>query len=203
MCPLRAIDLTTATRELLAPVCRDCVWWQSRNDTPGGTDLRRAWEREAEAEAGFFGRALVEGDAVIGYLHAAAARLVPRAQCLPAGPPSSDAYVLTCSYFHDEEYLHGFQLLLIELEAALKLRRVTALEAFGLRRSRPDDRFRGYLREQNLFHPEILEGGGFRAVQVRGEVARFRLELATIVAAPRHSMVWQGQAEGAVSAQPV
>ncbi len=200
---MRAIDLNTATRDLLAPVCRDCVWWQSRDDAPAGPDLRRSWEHEAEAEAGFFGRALVEGDAVIGYMHAAAARLVPRGQCLPAGPPSPDAYVLTCSYFHDEEYLHGFQLLLMELEAALKLRRVTALEAFGLRRSRPGDRFRGYLREQNLFHPEVLEGGGFRAVQVRGGVARFRLELATIVAAPRHSMVWQRQAEGAVSVQPV
>ena len=85
--------------------------------------------------------------------------------------------MLTCSYFYDEEYLRGFQFLLQELEAALKHRRVAALEAFGLRRTRPADPFRGYLRELNLFNPEVLEGSGFRQVQVKGEVARYRLDL--------------------------
>lgn len=203
VCSVRVIDLNAATRELLAPVCRDCVWWQGRRDAPGQPDLRRSWERDAEAEAGFFGRALLEGNAVIGYMHAAAAHLVPRAHCLPAGPPSPDAYVLTCSYFHDEEYLRGFQLLLQELEASLKHRRVTALEAFGRRRSRLSDPFHGYLRELNLFHPEVLEGCGFRAVQLKGEVARFRLDLATIVEVPRHSVLWERHAEGAMAAQPV
>ena len=97
---------------------------------------RRDWEREAEAEAGFFGRALLEGDAVIGWMHVAPSRLTPRARCLPAGPPLPDAYLLTCSYFYDEEYLHGFQFLLQEIEASLKHRKVAALEAFGLRHAR-------------------------------------------------------------------
>ena len=143
---------------------------------------RLDWEREAEGEAGFFGRALLEDDAVVGWMHAAAAHLVRRAHSLPAGPPSPDAYVLTCSYFYDEEYLRGFQFLLQEIEASLKHRRVAALEAFGLRRERPADPFRGYIRELNLFHPEVLEGGGFRQVQIKGEVARYRLDLATLVA---------------------
>jgi hypothetical protein len=199
---VRAVDLTTATRDLLAPVCRDCVWWQTRPGDAPAPGSRGAWEHAAEAEAGFFGRALVDGDAVIGWMHTAAAQLVPRAHCLPAGPPSPDAYVLTCSYFYDEDYLRGFQFLLQEIEASLKHRRVAALEAFGLRRARPGDPFRGYVRGLNLFHPEVLEGSGFRQVQVKGEVARLRLDLATLVATPRFS-VTRERLEKRAAAQPV
>ena len=110
--------------------------------------------------------------------------------------------MLICSYFYDEDYLRGFQFLLQELEAALKHRRVMALEAFGLRRTRLGDPFRGYLRELNLFHPEVLEGSGFRQVQVKGEVARFRLELATIVEVPRYSVARE-RIEAEAAAQPV
>jgi hypothetical protein len=199
---VRAIDLSAGTRDLLAPACQDCVWWQTLPAATPAPDLRQAWEQEAEAEAGFFGRALLEGDAVVGWMHTAAARLLPRGRCLPAGPPSPDAYVLTCSYFYDEEYLRGFQFLLQEIEASLKHRRVAALEAFGLSRARPGDPFRGYIRELNLFHPEVLEGGGFRRVQAKGEIARFRLDLATLVEAPRHSVAWE-RVEAPAAAQPI
>jgi hypothetical protein len=188
---VRALDLTVASSDLLAPCCATCSWWLTRPGITAGPGLRREWEREAEAEAGFFGRALLEGDAVIGWMHVAAARLTPRARALPAGPPSPDAYLLTCAYFYDEEYLHGFRFLLQEIEAALKHRRVVALEAFGLRRARDDDAFRGYLRELNLFNPDVLEGGGFRQVQEKGEVARFRLDLAALIEAPRRSVAWE------------
>jgi hypothetical protein len=110
--------------------------------------------------------------------------------------------VLTCSYFYDEDYLRGFQFLLQEIEASLKHRRVAALEAFGLRRARPGDPFRGYVRGLNLFHPEVLEGSGFRQVQVKGEVARLRLDLATLVATPRFS-VTRERLEKRAAAQPV
>lgn len=200
----RALDLTATTREALAPICRECVWWQTRAGETPPADRRRAWESGCEAETGFFGRALLEGDAVIGWMHVAPSRLVPRAGCLPAGPPSSSAYLLTCSYFYDEEYLHGFQLLLQEIEASLKHRRVAALEAFALRRLGPGDPFTGYVRELNLFNPEVLEGGGFRVVQTKGDVARYRLDLSALVEAPRHSRAWERveTAPGA-AAQPV
>ncbi len=199
---MRAIDLNAASRDLLAPACAGCVWWLVRPGIEAGPGLRGEWELEAEAEAGFFGRALVDGDAVIGWMHAVAARLTPRARCLPAGPPSPDAYVLTCSYFYDEEYLRGFQFLLQELEAALKHRKVAALEAFGLRHPRGDDAFRGYLRDLNLFNPDVLEGGGFRRVQEKGGVARFRLDLAAMIETPRHSVAWE-RIKTPAAAQPV
>lgn len=155
-----------------------------------------------EAEAGFFGRALLDDAAVIGWMQVAPAGLLARARSLPAGPPSADAYVLTCSYFYDDEYLHGFQRLLQEVEASLKHRKVAALEAFGLRRARPEGAFRAYLRELNLFHPDVLEGSGFRRVRTVGEITRFRLDLAALVEAPRQSAAWK-RIEAPAGAQPV
>jgi hypothetical protein len=199
---VRAIDLNAATRDLLAPCCATCAWWLTRPGVEAGPGLRPEWEREAESEAGFFGRALLDGDAVIGWMHAAASRLMPRARCVPAGPASADAYLLSCAYFYDEEYLHGFRLLLQELEAALKLRKVAALEAFGLRHVGDDHAFRGYLTHLNLFNPDVLEGGGFRRVQEKGDVARFRLDLAALIEAPRHSAAWD-RLEAPAGTQPV
>ena len=199
---MRAIDLTAASSDLLAPCCATCVWWLARPGVDAASGLRGDWQREAEAEAGFFGRALVDGDAVIGWMHVAASRLTPRARVLPAGPPSPDAYVLTCSYFYDEEFAARVPLSAPEIEAALKHRKVAALEAFGLRRARVDDAFRGYFRELNLFNPDVLEGGGFQRVQEKGEVARFRLDLAALIEAPRRSVAWE-QVKAPAGTQPV
>lgn len=196
---MRALDLNGSTRDVLAPVCRSCTWWQAEVPCRPGEDPRRWWEDAVEAEAGLFGRALLEGGAVIGWMQAAPAALVPRARRLPAGPPSPDAWLLTCAYFYDEEFVGGFQQLLLELEAALKHRRVSALEAYGLRRTRSGDPFCGYVRAANLFHPEVLEGSGFRPLCVCGEVARYRLDLATVIAAPRHSRLLEGVEAGAAA----
>jgi hypothetical protein len=199
---VRAIDLTVATRDLLAPCCGTCTWWQTPPGASPAPGLRDTWEREAEGETGFFGRALLEDDAVVGWMHAAPPHLLPRTGFLPAGPPSADAYVLTCAYFYDEDYLRGFHFLLQEITASLKHRQARALEAFGLAKARLGDPFRGYVRELNLFHPEVLEGDGFRRVQVKGEIARFRLDLATLVASPRVTVAWE-RIEAPAGAQPV
>src|SRR5674476_1195650 len=69
---VRAIDLSASTCDLLAPACQGCVWWQTLPASTPAPDLRQAWEQEPEAEAGFFGRALLEGGAVVGWMHTAA-----------------------------------------------------------------------------------------------------------------------------------
>lgn len=188
---MRAIDLHDSTRDLMCPVCRSCTWWQTRPGEPGDNELRLTWEREVETENGFFGRALVEGDAVIGWMHVAPGGLLRRARHLPAGPPSRDAYLLACAYFYDEEYLNGFQQLLQEVEYALKHREVPALEAFAVDEVGPQDRFRGYLRELNLFNPQVLEGNGFHVVRRGPGVDRYRLDLSTLIATPRESRLWE------------
>ena len=48
----------------------------------------------------------------------------------------------------------------------------------------------------------MLEGGGFKRVQEKGEVARFRLDLAALIEAPRHSAAWE-QVTAPAGTQPV
>jgi hypothetical protein len=217
---MNVVDVTAGAVDLLPPVCRECSWWQSDRPsrrTPGwrvaaptagalapqrDAALRATWEQRVTREARLFGKALVDQMAVVGWLQAAPARFVPRASGLPAGPPSTDAWLITCAYFYDQEYLHGFQRLLNELQADLKQREVVAVEAFAVCGTALVDRFRGYLRELNLFNYETLEGSGFRPVRLAGEVALYRLELAGLVAEPRLARV-AAHAETFTAAQPV
>ncbi len=188
---MRSVDLTAADGGLLAPCCAGCAWWLTAPGAVADPGLRRRWEQKTEAEFGCFGRVLVEGDAVIGWMQVAPSHLIARARHLPAGPPSPDACLLTCAYFRDEGHLHGFRLLLQEVEAALRHRRVPALEAFGIDRAPAGASSRGYLRRLNLFNPDVLEGAGFQRVQRKGPVVRFRLDLATLVETPRHGVAWR------------
>lgn len=198
---MRAVDLDTTTRDLLPPTCSTCVWWQTPAPGEGDAPGREAWERAVESEAGMFGRALLEGADVLGWMQLAPGALVPRAAHLPAGSPSPGAVLLTCAYFYDEEFLAGFQYLLQDVVAALKQRDVEALEAYGAPDPADDVRFAGYLRSFNLFNGQVLEGSGFRRVRSRGLVSRYRLELGTLVAAPRRSRATERQTGPAT--QPV
>ena len=190
---MNCVDLNAASRDLLPPDCAVCTWWQPQ--TAGATEAasRSAWEAQVEAEAGMFGRTLLDDGAVLGWMQTAPAALARRD--LPTGPPSADSYLLACAFLYDEQFLPGFQVLLQDVVAALKLRRVVALEAYALRDPSPDDRFTGYLRELNLFNANVLEGWGFSRLRTAGHVGRYRLELQTLVAAPRRSRAAEKTAE--------
>jgi hypothetical protein len=182
---VNCVDLNAASRDLLPLDCAVCTWWQPQTAGAAQAASRPVWEAQVEAEAGMFGRALLDGAAMIGWMQATPAALARRD--LPTGPPSADSYLLACAFFYDEQFLSGFQVLLQDVVAALKLRRVVALEAYALRDPSPDDRFTGYLRELNLFNAHVLEGWGFSRLRTAGHVGRYRLELKTLVAAPRRS----------------
>jgi hypothetical protein len=185
---VNCVDLNAASRDLLPPDCAACTWWQPPAAAVAAAATaasRPAWEATVEGEAGLFGRALLDGGAVLGWMQTAPATLVRRG--LPTGPPSADSYLLACAFFYDEQFLPGFQMLLQDVVAAVKLRHVVALEAYALRDPSPDDRFTGYLRELNLFNGHVLEGCGFSRLRTAGHVGRYRLELKTLIAAPRRS----------------
>jgi hypothetical protein len=181
---VNCVDLNATSHELLPPGCAACTWWQPQAD-PEQAVSRSGWEANVEAEAGMFGRALLDGPDVLGWMQVVPAAMVRGG--LPTGAPSPDSYLLACAYFYDEQFLPGFQTLLQDVVAAVKLRRVVALEAYALRHTSRDDRFRGYLHELNLFNAHVLEGSGFSRLRARGQVGRYRLELETLVAAPRRS----------------
>ena len=197
---MNCVDLNAASRDLLPEACAACTWWQkgTADDAPPGP--RATWEAQVEAEAGMFGRALLDGADVLGWMQAAPAALVRRG--LPAGAPSPDSYLLACAFFYDEQFLAGFQMLLQDVIAAVKLRRVKALEAYALRDPAPDLRFTGYLRDLNLFNAHVLEGSGFSRVRTAGGVGRYRLDLKMLVAVSRASRAVE-QLEGAPATIPV
>jgi hypothetical protein len=122
-----------------------------------------------------FGRALLDDGELLGWMQVVPAALARSG--LPAGSPSPDSYLLACAFFYDEEFLAGFQTLLLDVIAAVKQRRVAALEAYALRRPGPDERFVGYFHELNLFNAQVLEGSGFTRLRSAGQMGRYRLEL--------------------------
>ena len=160
-------------------------------DAAGGR--REAWEREPEAEAGFFGRALLEGDAVIGWMHVAAVALSCRAPaaCRPARPRRTP----TCSPAPTSTTRNtcaASRFLLQEIEASLKHRRVAALEAFGLRRLRLGDPFRRLPpRAQPVPSRRCWRAAASGSCRSR---ATWRATASTwrpLVEAPRHSRAWE------------
>ena len=196
---MNCVDLNAASRDLLPHACAACTWWQKGAAGEAPAASRAAWEHHVESEAGMFGRALLDGADVLGGMQAAPAALVRRG--LPGGPPAPDSYLLACAFFYDEQFLAGFQMLLQDLIAAVKLRRVEALEAYALRDPASDLRFTGYLRELNLFNAHVLEGCGFSRVRAAGRVGRYRLELKALVAVSRHSRTAE-QPQGAAATIP-
>ncbi len=196
---MNCVDLNAASRDLLPEACAACTWWQKGTAGDAPPSPRASWEAQVEAEAGMFGRALLDGADVLGWMQAAPAALVRRG--LPAGAPSPDSYLLACAFFYDEQYLAGFQMLLQDVIAAVKLRRVKALEAYALRDPAPDLRFTGYLRDLNLFNAHVLEGSGFVRVRTAGRVGRYRLDLKMLVAVSRGRSAVE-QLEGAPATIP-
>ena len=132
---MNCVDLNATSRELLPPGLRvvhvvATAARRRRRRSRGPTG-----RPHVEAEAGMFGRALLDGPDVLGWMQVVPAALVRGG--LPTGAPSPDSYLLACAFFYDEQFLPGFQMLLQDVVAAVKLRRVVALEAYALRAHEP------------------------------------------------------------------
>ena len=95
----RVAGLTGATLPTAPSVCHECIWWQAR---PGRSLAKEKWIERAEDEWGAWGTVYYDdGDRLLGSMQYGPAELFPRAAELPAGPPSSDALLVTCAYLTD------------------------------------------------------------------------------------------------------
>jgi len=97
--PPRLTGLTKLTLETAPTVCHECIWWQTRGRREVDKDR---WIQKAEEDWGAWGTVYHDADGrLLGSMQYGPAALFPRAAELPAGPPSSDAVLVTCAYVVD------------------------------------------------------------------------------------------------------
>jgi hypothetical protein len=174
----RVAGLTGATLETAPSVCHECVWWQSR---ARGVDKQR-WIAKAEEEWGAWGSVYYDADGrLLGSMQYGPAGLFPRAGQLPAGPPSSDAVLVTCAYVVDSATPWVMQSLFLAAIGDVRGRGAKALEAFAYRYAEGESTYERFLVHRTVFPTGFLADFGFRTVRVQGRVELARLELGGLV----------------------
>jgi hypothetical protein len=191
----RVAGLTGATLATAPAVCHECVWWQSR---PGREADKGKWIERAEDEWGAWGTVYYDSDGtVLGSMQYGSAELFPRAADLPAGPPSSDAVLVTCAYVADRGTPWVMQSLFLAAIGEARDRGAKALEAFAYRYPEGESTYARFLVHRTVFPRDFLSDFGFGTVRASGRVELARLELGGLqpVAEGRRSRVIQAVKE--------
>ncbi len=173
--PSRVVGLTRGTLPSTPGVCRDCVWWQSRGNKTASKDR---WVEGAEEEWGEWGTVYYGDDGrVVGSMQYGPSHLFPRAQDLPAGPPSDDAVLVTCSYLAGGTPEFVEQSLLLAAIGEARDKGAQALEAFAYRYAEGETTEERFLVHRTVFPRDFLEDFGFLTLRAQGRVELCRLEL--------------------------
>jgi hypothetical protein len=183
---MAGVDHLTGATVASAPApCRECMWWQARpGREPGDRDR---WVHDAEDEFGPWGKIYRDETGVIGLIQYGPAQEFPRAQTLPAGPPSRDAVLVTCAYLTDAHSPWVLQSLFLAAIGECRDRGLPALEAFGYRFP-PDEGFAArFLGHRTIFPADFLRDLGFHPQRSAGRVSLERLDLRAIERAPDES----------------
>jgi hypothetical protein len=176
----RLDGLTGATLEQVPAICHECVWWQSR--TAGRRVDKQRWIEKTETEIGTWGTVYYDDDRrVLGSMQYGPASLFPRADELPAGPPSDDAFLVTCAYLVDRTSPWVLQSLFLAAIGEAKDRGAAALEAFAYRYREGETDYERFLVHRTVFPRDFLSDFGFRTVRASGQVELARLELGGLV----------------------
>ena len=176
--PPKVAGLTGATLETAPSVCHECVWWQSGART---VDKRR-WIQKAEEDWGAWGTVYYDADGrLLGSMQYGPSGLFPRAARLPAGPPSSEAVLVTCAYVVDSGTPWVMQSLFLAAIGDAKDRGAKALEAFAYRYPEGESTYERFLVHRTVFPADFLADFGFRTVRAQGRVELARLELGGLV----------------------
>jgi hypothetical protein len=200
----RVRGLTGATLPSAPTVCHDCVWWQSQ---PGKGTSKSRWIDRAEADWGAWGTLYVDDDGrVLGSMQYGPSELFPRAEDLPAGPPSDDAVLITCAYLVEGSAQWVMQSLFLSAIADVKERGGRALEAFAYRYPEGESAEERFLVHRTVFPGDFLADFGFLTVRRAGRVELARLDLGGLEFVPekrRERLVRQVQELLEPEASPV
>jgi hypothetical protein len=175
MAPPRLSPLTGLTLETTPSVCHECVWWQSRGCRRIDKDR---WLERVELEFGAFGTVYYDGDGqVLGSMQYGPAALFPRAQELPAGPPSHDAILVACAYVVGEATPWVLQSLFLAAIGEARDRGAACVEAFSYRYPEGEAAYERFRVHRTVFPADFLGDFGFQVVRSAGRVGLARLEL--------------------------
>ena len=173
--PYRLHPLTNASVAHAPPPCVGCVFWQS-----GGRRLatKGKWADKVEDEWGSWGTLYFgEGDRLFGFIQFGPSEYFPRAQELPAGPPSADAMLITCAYLVDLATPWVMQSLFLSAIGEARDKGAKAIETFGYRYPEGESAYERFLVHRTIFPSDFLADFGFHPVRWDGRVALARLEL--------------------------
>jgi hypothetical protein len=171
--------LTGATLRTAPTVCHECVWWQSRGRRQAD---KRRWIEKAEDDWGTWGAVYYDDDGrVLGSMQYGPASLFPRAQELPAGPPSDEAVLVTCAYLVDPSSPWVMQSLFLAAIGDAKDKGAKAVEAFAYRYPEGESAYERFLVHRTIFPRDFLNDLGFLTVRSFGRVELARLELGGLV----------------------
>jgi hypothetical protein len=173
--PYHLHPVTAASVTEAPPPCVDCVFWQTRASR--ATDKRK-WAEKIEDEWGAWGTLYyAEGNRLHGFIQYGPASHYPRAQELPAGPPSDDAVLITCAYLVELSTPWVMQSLFLSVIAEVRDRGVKAIETFGYRYPEGEEPYERFFVHRTIFPSDFLADFGFYPVRWEGRVALGRLEL--------------------------
>ena len=160
---------------VVAPVCRDCVWWRSRGNR---TASKQRWIERAEEDWGEWGSIYLDDHGrLLGSLQYGPAHLFPRAADLPAGPASDDAALVTCVYLLAGAAGWVEKSLLLAAIGSRATEGSTALEAFAYRYPERETQEERFLVHRTVFPRDFLDEFGFVTLRSQGRVELCRLEL--------------------------
>jgi hypothetical protein len=185
----RLDGLNGATLPGAPPVCQACVWWQSRT---GRNANKHRWIERAENDYGAWGSIYYDDDGrVLGSMQYGPTQLFPRANELPAGPPSDDAVIVTCAYLVDRTSPWVLQSLFLAAIGEAKEKGAKALETFAYRYPEGESQYERFWVHKTIFPRDFLSDFGFETVRMSGPVELVRLELGGLVAVaePRRAKV--------------
>jgi hypothetical protein len=170
----RVAGLTGLTLLTAPQVCHGCVWWQSR---PGKHADKERWIEKAETEWGAWGTVYYDADGrLLGSMQYGPAELFPRAAELPAGPPSSDAVLVTCAYLVDLSSPWVMQSLFLAAIGDARDKGAKALETFSYRYAEHESPYERFQVHKTIFPGDFLADFGFVPIRRAGRVELARLD---------------------------
>ncbi|MBW3593583.1 MAG: hypothetical protein KY396_07800 [Actinobacteria bacterium] len=173
--PYRLHPVTGASVADAPPPCVECVFWQTRGTR--AVDKHR-WADRIEDEWGPWGTLYIaEGERLHGFIQYGPAEHYPRAQELPAGPPSADAVLITCAYLVDLSTPWVMQSLFLSVIGEARDKGAKAIETFGYRYPEGESGYERFFVHRTIFPTDFLADFGFSPLRWDGRVALARLEL--------------------------